>query len=118
MLSARDLKEYRLLKGLSQRDVAMYCDVSYRLIGEVENGERNLTEYNYKEIVRGINGAIQAIARGTFDDDKKKFNEKENSYENQRQKDKRAAEKEVKAATTTTKKSTKPTASKKVSAEK
>lgn len=75
MLNAQDLKEYRTLRGLTQRDVAMYCDVSYRLIGEIETGKRNLTENNYKEIVKGINGAIQAIARGTFEEDKKKYTE-------------------------------------------
>ena len=51
----------------------MYCDVSHRLIGEVENRERNLTEYNYQEIVKGINRARQAKANGTFEADKKKF---------------------------------------------
>ena len=108
MLNALELKEYRQLSGLSQRDVAMYCDVSYRLIGDVENCESNLTEFNYQEIVKGINRARQAKANGTFEADKKKFNEKENEYEKNRQAEKRA---EVKA-TQTTKRSTKNTASK------
>ena len=115
MLNAQDLKEYRLLKGLSQRDVAMYCDVTSQLIGDVERGEKNLTEYNYQEIVKGINAASQAKARGTFEADKKRLMKAENDYEKNRQKEKRAAEK---AKTTTTRKkttTTKPTASKKVS---
>ena len=114
MLNALELKEYRLLSGLSQRDVAMYCDVSHRLIGEVENRERNLTEYNYQEIIKGINRARQAKANGTFEADKKKFSEKENEYEKNRQKEKREAEK-AKTTTTRKKTTTKPTASKKVS---
>ena len=113
MLRPSDLKEYRLLRGLSQRDVAMYCDLSHNLIGDIELGQRNLTEYNYQEIVKGINAASQAKARGTFEADKKKLMQEENDYENNRQKEKRAAEKEKVA--TTRKKSTKPTASKKVS---
>lgn len=119
MLNAQDLKEYRLLKGLSQRDVAMYCDLSHNLIGDIELGQRNLTENNYQEIIKGINTAVQAKARGTFEADKKKLMEKENAYENQRQKDKVAekkAEAEKKAATTK-RKSTKPTASKTVKAD-
>lgn len=95
MLNARDLKEYRLLNGLSQRDVAMYCDVSYRLIGEVENGQKNLTDFNYHEIIKGINSAVQAKARGTFEEDKKKYNEKENEYERNRVAQKKAEEKKV-----------------------
>lgn len=115
MLRPSDLKNYRLMRGLSQRDVAMYCNLSHNLIGDIELGQRNLTEYNYQEIVKGINAASQAKVRGTFDEDKKKFNEEENAYENNRQKEKRAAEKK---STPTKRKSTKPTSSKTVNAEK
>lgn len=114
MLRPSDLKEYRLLRGLSQRDVAMYCEISSQLIGDIELGKRNLTEYNYQEIVKGINAASQAKARGTFEADKKRLMREENDYENNRQKEKRAAEK-AKTTTTRKKTTTKPTASKKVS---
>lgn len=95
MLRPNDLKEYRLMRGLSQRDVAMYCDLSHNLIGDIELGQRNLTEYNYQEFVKGINAASQAKARGTFEEDKKKFNEKENEYERNRIAQKKAEEKKV-----------------------
>lgn len=114
MLRPSDLKEYRLLRGLSQRDVAMYCDITSQLIGDIELGQRNLTEYNYQEIVKGINAASQAKARGTFEADKKRLMKAENDYEKNRQKEKRAAEK-AKTTTTRKKTTTKPTASKKVS---
>ena len=115
MLRPSDLKDYRLMRGLSQRDVAMYCNLSHNLIGDIELGQRNLTEYNYQEFVKGINAASQAKVRGTFDEDKKKINEEENAYENNRQKEKRAAEKK---STPTKRKSTKPTSSKTVTVEK
>lgn len=115
MLRPSDLKDYRLMRGLSQRDVAMYCNLSHNLIGDIELGQRNLTEYNYQEFVKGINAASQAKVRGTFSEDKKKFNEEENAYENNRQKEKRAAEKK---STPTKRKSTKPTPSKTVKVEK
>jgi len=67
MLSRYDLQEYRLLRHLSLRDVARYCDVSHELIGQVERGETGVTRYNHDQIVRGINGASQAMADGTFD---------------------------------------------------
>ena len=114
MLRPSDLKEYRLLRGLSQRDVAMYCDITSQLIGDIELGQRNLTEYNYQEIVKGINAASQAKARGTFEADKKRLMKAENDYEKNRQKEKREAEK-AKTTTTRKKATTKPTASKKVS---
>ena len=67
MLSRFDLKEYRLLRHLSLRDVARYCDVSHDLIGQVERGEVGVTKYNHDEIVKGINRASQAMVEGTFD---------------------------------------------------
>lgn len=67
MLSRRDLQEYRLLRYLSLRDVARYCDVSHELIGQVERGEVGVTQYNHDEIVKGINRASQAIVDGTFE---------------------------------------------------
>lgn len=70
MLSGKDLKEYREREHLSQRDVARYCEVCHELIGQVERGDVGVTEYNYKQIVHGINGALQARARGTFDKEK------------------------------------------------
>lgn len=73
MLNGKDLREYRLLSNISQRDVARYCDVSHELIGKVERGELNVTEYNHAEITKGINRARQSIANGTF------VTEKENS---------------------------------------
>lgn len=72
MLNKEQLREYRILSGLTYRDVARYCDVSFQLIEEVEKGKTGVTEYNHDEIVKGINRAKQAIARGTFETDKKK----------------------------------------------
>ena len=67
MLSRRDLQEYRLMRHLSLRDVARYCDVCHELIGQVERGEIGVTQYNHDQIIKGINGASQAIVDGTFD---------------------------------------------------
>lgn len=67
MLSRFDLKEYRLIRHLSLRDVARYCDVSHELIGQVERGDIGVTKYNHDQIIKGINGASQAIVNGTFD---------------------------------------------------
>lgn len=72
MLDVKSLKEYRLLRGLSLRDVARYCDISFQMISGVETGLYGLTESTYKEIVKGINRASQAKARGTFEADKEK----------------------------------------------
>lgn len=70
MLSAKELKDYRLLRNLSLRDVARYCNVSAQMIGSVERYEYTLTESTYHEIVKGINTAYQAMINGTFEKDK------------------------------------------------
>ena len=76
MLSRFDLKEYRLLRNLTLRDVARYCDVCHELIGQVERGETSVTKYNHDQIIKGINRATQAKADGTFDKDKAEESQK------------------------------------------
>lgn len=68
MLSKHDLQEYRLIRHLSLRDVARYCNVSHELIGQVERGEIGVTKYNHDQIIKGINRASQAMIDGTFDE--------------------------------------------------
>lgn len=75
MLSAKELKDYRLLRNLSLRDVARYCNVSAQMIGSIERYEYTLTENTYREIVKGINAAYQAMVNGTFDINKSKERE-------------------------------------------
>lgn len=72
MLSRFDLKDYRLERELSLRDVARYCNVCHELIGQVERGVVRVTKHNHDEIIRGINAASQAKAYGTFEADKEK----------------------------------------------
>lgn len=75
MLSRFDLKDYRLERELSLRDVARYCNVCHELIGQVERGVVRVTKHNHDEIIRGINAASQAKAYGTFEADKEKEKE-------------------------------------------
>ena len=72
MLSRFDLKDYRLERELSLRDVARYCNVCHELIGQVERGVVRVTKHNHDEIIKGINAASQAKAYGTFETDKEK----------------------------------------------
>lgn len=66
MLNRQQLKEYRQLRGLSTRDVASYCKISQPLIVQIENGDREITEYNHKEITNGIIAAYTAKKIGKF----------------------------------------------------
>lgn len=101
MLSRRDLQEYRLIRHLSLRDVARYCDVTHELIGQVERGEVGVTQYNHDEIIKGINRASQAIVDGTFD------TLKEEEYQkNKEEREKTKAKKETSSKTTTAKRTT------------
>lgn len=104
MLSRFDLKEYRLLRNLSLRDVARYCDVSFELIGQVERGEVSVTKYNHGQIIKGINRASQAKVQGTFKEDKEK--------ERQEQKEKSDAKMKQVPKATTSKRTTKKAATK------
>lgn len=96
MLNRFDLKNYRVLRNLTLRDVARYCDITFEAIGQVERGEINVTKHNHDEIVKGINRASQAKVNGTFEEDKLKTEAK-----------KETSSKNTTAKRTTTRKSTK-----------
>ena len=57
MLSGKDIRDFREMRGLSLREVAECCELSAQLIGQVETGVKNVTAENHKEIVKGINVA-------------------------------------------------------------
>ena len=60
MITGKEFKEIRNLKGLSLRDVAKFCDVSAQLIGQIENDQKAFTENNYKQIINALNLATIA----------------------------------------------------------
>lgn len=66
MLNKDDIRQYRMLRGLSYREVSNYCDVSHTLISQIEKGERGLTLETHNEIVKGINLAYDAKLKGTL----------------------------------------------------
>lgn len=59
MLNRQQLKEYRLLRGVSTWQVAKHCEISQPLIVQVENGVKRVTPYNHEQIVNGINEAYK-----------------------------------------------------------
>lgn len=101
MLNKFDLKNYRVLRGLTLRDVARYCDITFEAIGQVERGEINVTKHNHDEIIKGINRASQAIVDGTFDALKE-----EEYQKNKEEREKTKAKKETSSKTTTAKRTT------------
>lgn len=100
-------KSLVILRHLSLRDVARYCDVSHELIGQVERGEIGVTKYNHDQIVKGINGASQAIADGTFDELKEAESQKIKEEREKLKAKKETSSKNTTAKRTTTKKSVK-----------
>lgn len=57
MLTGKELRDFREMRGLTLREVAECCDISAQLIGQVETGTKNVTAENHKEIIKGINVA-------------------------------------------------------------
>ena len=107
MLSRFDLKEYRLLRHLSLRDVARYCGVCHELIGQVERGEVGITQFNHDEIVKGINRASQAMVEGTFNALKDEECQKSKDERERMKAKKGTSSKTTTAKKTTTRKSAK-----------
>lgn len=74
MLNRKQLRDYRLLRGVSTRDVAKYSNISQPLVVQIENGDKAVTKYNHAEFVKGINEAAKAKleAKNKKDDRQKK----------------------------------------------
>lgn len=66
MLNKDDIRQYRMLRGLSYREVSNYCNVTHTLISQIEKGERGLTLETHNEIINGINLAYDAKCKGTL----------------------------------------------------
>lgn len=64
MLNKDDIRQYRMLRGLSYREVSNYCNVTHTLISQIEKGERGLSLETHNEIVNGINLAYDAKCKG------------------------------------------------------
>lgn len=77
MLNRQQLKDYRLLRGLTQRDVEQYCGISQTLIRMIETGDRNITQENHDEIIKGINAAYEAKKLGKMPEKKTPRKKKE-----------------------------------------
>jgi len=60
MLNRQELMNYRLLRGVSQREVAKFGDISNGLVSGIESGNRNITEDNHRAYVKGVNLAYEA----------------------------------------------------------
>ena len=60
MLNRHELLNYRLLRGVSQREVAKFGDISNGLVSGIESGNRNITEDNHRAYVKGVNLAYEA----------------------------------------------------------
>ena len=108
MLNRHQLKEYRLLRGVSVRDVANYSDISPSLVTQVEKGDKIITEYNHKQIVDGINAAYSAKKNGTLvKGDNVKVKETDSKPDSDKKAVKEDTEKKQAKKKTTAKKSTK-----------
>ena len=112
MLSRCDLQEYRLIRHLSLRDVARYCDVTHELIGQVERGEVGVTQYNHDEIIKGINRASQAMVDATIHALKQEEYQKNKEEREKTKAKKETSSKSTRAKRTTTRKSAKADTSK------
>lgn len=64
MISGKEFKEIREYKDLSLRDVALFCNVSAQLIGQIEQGIKRFNNTNYQQIIDALNLAYDAKQKG------------------------------------------------------
>lgn len=58
---ARNLRETRMAKGLSQESLAALCGLHRTYIGSVERGERNISIDNMAKIAQALECTIQDL---------------------------------------------------------
>jgi Helix-turn-helix. len=66
MLTGREIRAFRELRGLSLRQVAKFCTVSPQFIGQVETEQKPLAYDTYKDIISAINKATVERDNGTI----------------------------------------------------
>ena len=68
------IKELRLAKNISQRDLAKELNVTTKIVQDWENNRRNPSEYNYKKLSSFFNVPIDLLkAQIVISDDKNKI---------------------------------------------
>jgi transcriptional regulator with XRE-family HTH domain len=61
---ARNLREARRAKGISQEGLAELADLHRTYIGSVERGERNISIDNMERLAKSLGTTIQALLEG------------------------------------------------------
>lgn len=59
----KNVRFYRLQKGLSQEDLACLCELHRTYIGSIERGERNITLKNAEKIAIALNESLYNLLR-------------------------------------------------------
>lgn len=56
-----NIRKYRNMKGWSQEDLALECDLHRTYIGSVERGERNITILNLIKITKTLEVRLEDL---------------------------------------------------------
>jgi transcriptional regulator with XRE-family HTH domain len=59
----RRIKQVRIDKGMSQKDLAYEADLDRSYIASVENGQRNVSIVNIEKIAKALNVSIRTLFR-------------------------------------------------------
>ena len=63
MLSGEQLKFLRIYNGVTQKDIAEWCNISIRYVGMVESNEERLSEETYKAWINCIYGIGKPLSK-------------------------------------------------------
>lgn len=60
---ASNIKDQRLIRGLSQEDLADLCGLHRTYIGSVERGERNISIDNMERLAIALQVSLESLVR-------------------------------------------------------
>ena len=67
-----NLRTYRALKGISQEELASYCDLHRTYVGSVERGERNVTLSTLEAFAQVLGVSVPQLLTRRADDNRNK----------------------------------------------
>lgn len=70
MVIGRNVRRFRVAKGLTQEELSARCDFDQRYISQVENGLQNLTVLSLHELSQALGTTPVALVTPDVDADK------------------------------------------------
>ncbi|MED3882814.1 helix-turn-helix transcriptional regulator [Priestia megaterium] len=64
VLLGKRIRELRIIKGISQEELASIADIHRTYIGAIERGEKNITVCTASKVAQSLNITLEELVKG------------------------------------------------------